>query len=435
MKSKSAPTGRLRRAFAMARVGARAGASWAADRGADAAANRTAEVLGNLRGIAAKVGQTASYVDGFIPPGQREVYRATLKKLQDATTTTEPDEIEKTLKEELGDNALDLFSAFSLTPVASASIGQVHRATLRDGTQVAVKVQHRGIEKAVESDLKNISMLEGFVNLAGPRGLKAGPLFDEILLRFRQELDYENEARNQTAFRELHQDEPGIQIPKVFTKYSTRRVLTSEWVDGFSLDEAASKPEALRVQFAELMWRFVFRGNLVGGAFNADPHPGNYIFHDDGKVTFLDFGCVQPISEKIRRAAVRAHQAAIAGNREEFSTAVAQMLGTQGGEFGDAAVAYSRKCFTPVLSPRFNLSHQYAAGLFEDMREMKKSMSTKDGSFVAPPPQLALMNRLQFGFYSVLAKLDVEVDYRSVEEGFLGEAAELREGLLSYLAT
>lgn len=424
MKSKL-PTGRLRRAFDMARVGARAGASWAVSVGADAAAKQSAEVLGNLRGIAAKVGQTASYVDGLIPPEQREIYEKALAQLQKATPSSPFGEVRATVERELGQTIDSLYLSFDEVPVASASIGQVHRAKLPDGTDVAVKIQHAGIEEAVESDLRNVGMLEGVVNLAGPKGLKAKAIFDEVLFRFRQELDYEVEAKNQLFFKQLHAGDPLIHIPDVHSSHTTRRVLTSSWVDGHSLDEAAQMPLPTRESFAKALWRFVFRGNLVGGAFNADPHPGNYLFHEDGSVTFIDFGCVQPIPDEIRRPAVRAHQAALLGDLERFDDAVSQMLGTHGGAFGEATRAYTTRCFEPLLRERFTITPEYAAELFTEARTMKKAMSVKDGSFVAPPPQLALMNRLQFGFYSVIAKLDVELDFRSIESEFLDEAAAL----------
>jgi predicted unusual protein kinase regulating ubiquinone biosynthesis (AarF/ABC1/UbiB family) len=396
----------------------------------DAAAKHSAEVLGNLRGLAAKIGQTASYVDGFIPPDQRDAYEKALSKLQRATMSSEPDQVRRTILEDLGKEPEFVFSEFDENPVASASIGQVHRARLHDGRQVAVKVQHPGIEAAVESDLSNLSMLEGVINLAGPRGLQAGKIFDEVLLRFRQELDYRIEARNQMAFRALHEGDPLIRVPEVFELASSRRVLTSAWVDGITLEQATRQPEEIRVLYAQALWRFVFRGNLLGGAFNADPHPGNYVFHPDGTVTFLDFGCVQPIPNRIRRAAIDAHRAAMERDLDSFAGAISRMLGTKGGEFGEATRRYTLRCFEPLMSSPYRVTSAYATQLFGEVRAMKKSMGAKDRSFVPPPPELALMNRLQFGFYSVVAKFDVAVDYAAVERGFLDEAAALEVGRL-----
>lgn len=426
----SPPKNRFQRAFQLATVGARTGASWAVSKGSDAAARHSAEVLGNLRGLAAKVGQTASYVDGLVPEAQREHYEKALSTLQRATPPSSFDSVRATIESELSAPLEQCFLQFEETPVASASIGQVHRAALPDGREVAVKVQHEGIEEAVEADLKNIGMLEGVVNLAAPRGMKAGPIFAEVLRRFRQELDYRVEAVQQQAFFDFHTQETGIFVPLVHHAWCSRRVLTSEWVSGMSMEEAVRQPDGVRRLYAERMWRFVFRGNLVGGAFNADPHPGNYLFHPDGSVHFLDFGCVQPIPDGVRAAAVLAHQGALAGDFAAFDAAVALMLSTRGGVFGEATRMYTRRCFEPMFASPFRITREYAAELFRAATELKRSMRAKDKSFVAPPPQLALMNRLQFGFYSVLAQLDVEADYRAVEESFLEEALSTQRGTL-----
>jgi len=414
----------------MARVGAQAGAAWAVSRGTEAAAKKSAEVLGNLRGLAAKVGQTASYVDGLIPPEQREIYEKALKTLQKATPPSSFTSVTRLIQEDLRAPLSELFAEFDEQASASASIGQVHQAVLHDGTRVAVKVQHEGIDEAVESDLKNIGMMEAVVSLAGPKGLRAGPIFEEIMLRFRAELDYRIEAKQQLAFKALHQNDPTIRIPQVFPQFSGRRVLVSEWIDGLSMDEAVEQDENLRRSYAQTLWRFVFRGNLVGGAFNADPHPGNYIFHADGRVHFLDFGCVQPLPDHLRFHAVQAHRAAVLGEGPAFDAAISRMLGTQGGDFGEATRLYTCRLFEPLFHPTFHMTREFAGGLITEAHAMKKSMNAKDGSFVNPPPQLALMNRLQFGFYSVLALLDVEVSYRDVESAFLEEAAQTPSGLL-----
>ncbi len=420
--SSKLPTGRFRRAVDVARVGARTGASWLLSRGTEKAADRAAEVLGNLRGLAAKIGQTASYVDGIVPPEHRAAYSKALSQLQSATVSSSPKRIAEVIERELGAPPTELFARWEAEPVASASIGQVHRAELFDGRTVAVKVQHPDIDQAVEGDLKNVALLEGLVTLAGPRGFRAGPIFEEVLRRFREELDYRLEAQNQESFRFLHARDPMIRIPAVIAERSSRRVLTSEWVEGATLHEAARAPEELRRSHAEVLWRFVFRGNLVAGRFNADPHPGNYLFHGDGSVTFLDFGCVQPLAEHLRKTAISVHRAAIAGDEEAFGRGVAELLGTRGGRYGEASQRYTRKCFEPLFSAPFRMTHEYASDLFRATKELKAEMYAGDGSFVAPPPHLAFMNRLQFGFYSVLAALDVAVDYREVERAFLDEA-------------
>ena len=421
----SLPTGRLGRVVRLAGVGARAGAGLLLSKSGSGAAEYAAEVLGTLRGLAAKVGQTLSYVDGIVPEAQRESYERAMGKLRDATPRSPPEAVRRVLEEELGAPVERLFASFDERPFASASIGQVHRATLEDGRIVAVKVQHPGIATAVESDLENAGLMEGLVTTLGPKGVNAKAAYAEVAARFREELDYELEAERQAFFLRLHAGDAKIRIPLVIGERSSRRVLTSELVEGLSFEEALKEPEELRRAWAETLWRFVFKGNLVGGMFNADPHPGNYLFGPDGVVTFLDFGCVQPISAERLPAARAMHRAALDKDERTFAEQAELLLGTHGGQYGTRAVAYSRRCFEPMFGSPFHITRDYTTSLVTDLRDLKRLFWAKDGSFVMLPPAMLFLNRLQFGFYSVLARLDVRVDYASVERRFLSDAGLL----------
>jgi predicted unusual protein kinase regulating ubiquinone biosynthesis (AarF/ABC1/UbiB family) len=386
------------------------------------AAEYAAEVLGTLRGLAAKVGQTLSYVDGIVPEAQRETYERALGKLRDAAPRSAPEAVRGVLEEELGAPVERLFQSFDERPFASASIGQVHRALLFDGRAVAVKVQHPGIASAVESDLENAGVLEPLVATFGPKGMNAKAAYDEVAARFREELDYELEAERQLQFSALHAGDARIRIPAVVRERSTRRVLTTELVEGGTFEFATAASESERRAWAETLWRFVFKGNLVGGMFNADPHPGNYLFGPDGRVTFFDFGCVQPISAERLPTARAMHLAALARDERAFAEQAAILLGTRGGEYGARAVAYSRRCFEPMFGSPFHITREYTTSLVSELRELKRVFWAKDDSFVMLPPAMLFLNRLQFGFYSVLARLDVRVDYANVERTFMHEA-------------
>ena len=221
------------------------------------------------------------------------------------------EDIRQSLHVELGAWPEDMFADFSPEPVASASIGQVHRARLKTGQDVAVKVQHPGIAEAMENDLQSAGLIEGtLAKFAGMRKFNSKHILEEMRQRFREELDYGLEANRQTQFRSLFEGVPQVHIPEVFHGYCTGRVLTTEWVDGLTFDEACQSEPQERMEWASTLWHFVYRSNLLGGYFNADPHPGNYIFQDDGRVTFLDFGCIQPIAPHRRVAARQMHWAA-----------------------------------------------------------------------------------------------------------------------------
>ena len=414
------PTGRLGRLARLAGAGARAGASLLLGRGGDDAALQAAEALGTLRGLAAKLGQMASYVDGLVPEDQRESYARAMGTLQAAAATSPPAAVQRLVEDELGAPIDRLFAEWEPRPIASASIGQVHRARLGDGREVAVKVQHPGIAHALESDLASAGALEAAIGMLGLRRLGTDQILADVKARFREELDYRLEAARQREFAAIHAGDPQIRVPAVVGERSSARVLTTELVGGLRLDEAACAPEAERAAWCRALWRFVYKGSLVGGLFNADPHPGNFFFGPEGQVFFLDFGCVQA-SEPGRQGLAQAlHRAAGAGDDDAFARAGRAILRTRGGAYEAMVLAYLRRAFEPQRRSPYRITRPYAAGLVEEMKSMAMASRTiKDGSFVPMPPGIFFLNRLQFGFYSVLARLDAEVDYAAVEREFL----------------
>jgi predicted unusual protein kinase regulating ubiquinone biosynthesis (AarF/ABC1/UbiB family) len=413
------PTGRLQRITRMARVGMRTGLSVLGGSDGSGAAVQAAELLGNLRGIAAKVGQMASYVDGFIPEPQRAAYERVLSSLQTATAASPFEEVRALLEAELGQPLSAAFATFEPTPLASASIGQVHRAQLADGRAVAVKVQHPGIEHAIEADLKSAGSLTSVVSLLGPRGLNPETIFEEVAERFREELDYAHEASQQQRFAAMHADDPRVHVPAVIASHSTKRVLCTELAVGQSFAVAVAAPRELRRVYAELLWHFVFKGVLQRGLFNADPHPGNFIFHPDGRITFLDFGCIQVLDETQRQLARALHGSAIDGDEAAFKRAAAQMSGTKPGPYETDLLAYLWRCYEPLRHSPFHMTAEYVTGVVRGIQDLKGHMLHKTSNVTPIPRGLVFTNRLQFGFYSVLARFDVEADYAGIARQLL----------------
>jgi predicted unusual protein kinase regulating ubiquinone biosynthesis (AarF/ABC1/UbiB family) len=411
----------------LATLGLKTGAGAMLGRGDDtgkAAADRAADVLGTMRGLAAKVGQMASYVDGIVPESKRDAFEASLKVLRAQAPRSSAQQIRGVVEAELGAPIDRLFAAFDDEPIASASIGQVHRARLPDdvmgGIEVAVKVQHPGIRKAVDSDLANAGILEGMGAMLGARRFDTKTHLAVLRERFREELDYALEAERLVAFTRVHEGDPTIRIPRLVAERSAASVLTAELVHGRSLEDVLDEPEQARRAWAETLWRFVFKGNLVGGMFNADPHPGNYLFQDDGRIAFLDYGCVQVIPHRRRPHAHALHRAAVARDESAFAERVSLLIDARPGALETLARAYSRLCFEPLFSSPYRITRTYAASLVDAMKSM--AMATRklpDSEVFAMPGEMLFMNRLQFGFYSVLARLDVEVDYATVEGRFL----------------
>jgi predicted unusual protein kinase regulating ubiquinone biosynthesis (AarF/ABC1/UbiB family) len=255
---------------------------------------RTAEdvaaLLGDMKGAIMKAGQMLSFIADGLPPEAQ----AALATLQSDVPPMAPSLAESVIRAELGADPDKLFLDWSPVPVAAASIGQVHRAVMPDGRIVAVKVQYPGVDRAIKSDLDNAQLLYNIFASFALKNLDVKGLVDELRARMADELDYRLEARFQTEFAERYEGHPFFRIPRVVPERSTRRVLTSEWVDGKRWDELlATADDTARQRAGEVLMRFAQGSIHQYGVFNGDPHPGNYRFHDDGSVTFLDFGLVK----------------------------------------------------------------------------------------------------------------------------------------------
>ncbi len=263
-------------------------------------AERYADLLGHSKGALMKAGQMLSFVTASpaIPAEFQSIYQAALGRLRDEAPPMAPELARSVLECQLQQRAESAFAQFEWEPLAAASIGQVHAARLHDGRAVAVKIQYPGVADAIQADLKNNELMATFLGLMfglSPRKMN----FDirgagrEITARITEELDYRHEATNQTEFADIYRGHPFIHVPEVIGELSTGRVLTQELAQGKSWSDALTARQELRGQWAEAIYRFIYGSSTRFYVFHADPHPGNYLFHDDGSVTFLDFGCIK----------------------------------------------------------------------------------------------------------------------------------------------
>jgi predicted unusual protein kinase regulating ubiquinone biosynthesis (AarF/ABC1/UbiB family) len=266
------------------------GRSAASERRRLEAAEHMAEALGHMKGAAMKVGQMASLMDfNRLPSGERDGFQARFEDLRDSAPEVPFRDMQKVIERELGERISDVFCEFDEEAAAAASIGQVYRARLHDGRSVAVKVQYPGVAAAVRADLQNLGLLIRAAKRFAP-GLDAQAMAFEIRERISEELDYEHEAQSQRAFARRWRGHPFIVIPDVVTALSRERVLVTEWVDGTSFKELKSAPRATRDRLGEIVLRFFFGSLYHYGHFSGDPHPGNFLMLEDGRVAFLDFG-------------------------------------------------------------------------------------------------------------------------------------------------
>jgi predicted unusual protein kinase regulating ubiquinone biosynthesis (AarF/ABC1/UbiB family) len=279
--------------------------------------------LGQMKGAAMKMGQFASFIDtDFIPDEYREIYQEQLGKLRTDAPAMPWEKVETVLAEEYdGEPVSELFAEFEREAFAAASIGQVHRAELLDGRQVAVKIQYPGIAEALDADLRNAGTLVRLARALAP-GLDAKAIAHEIRERVMEELDYEYEAQNQRSFARAYREHPFIYVPEVITRLSRRRVLVTELVEGLGFEEVKKLPHEERSRFGEIVFRGSFGSIYHLQHFNADPHPGNYILMADGRVAFLDFGMTKKLDREQIVLEQRAFDAASRDDPEAFRAAL-----------------------------------------------------------------------------------------------------------------
>jgi predicted unusual protein kinase regulating ubiquinone biosynthesis (AarF/ABC1/UbiB family) len=259
------------------------------------AAEHVAEVLGQMKGAAMKAGQMASLMDfGRLPSGELDRFQSRFEDLRDSAPQIPFKDMQKVIERELGERIPDVFCEFDRDATAAASIGQVYRARLHDGRPVAVKVQYPGVAAAVRADLQNLGLLMRAAKHFAP-GLDTGAMAAEIRERVAEELDYDHEAQTQRAFARRWRGHPFVVIPDVVTALCRERVLVTEWVDGTRFTRLKSAPRAMRDRVGEIVFRFFFGSLYRFGQFSGDPHPGNLLLLEDGRVAFLDFGMTKTV--------------------------------------------------------------------------------------------------------------------------------------------
>jgi predicted unusual protein kinase regulating ubiquinone biosynthesis (AarF/ABC1/UbiB family) len=283
---------------------------------------KMASTLGEMKGAAMKIGQMASFIDvDFLPPEYREIYQKQLSKLRTHAPAMPWEKVRTVLEEEYDEQPERVFASIEEEAFAAASIGQVHRATLHDGSKVAVKIQYPGIADALESDVANMGILVRLARVLAP-GLDAKSVASELRERVLEELDYEFEAQNQRTFARAYDDHPFIFVPKVHSRLSRRRVLVTDYVEGRGFDEIKDLDQDERDIFGEIVFRFCFGSIYHLQHFNADTHPGNYLLMEDGRVAFLDFGMTKRLTNQQIQLEQRAVDAAVNDDPEALRSAL-----------------------------------------------------------------------------------------------------------------
>ncbi len=418
-RAQAVPTGRLARAMRSAR-GAVGLTRQVLHRDAfdpDAIAAVVSQ-LGELKGVAMKAGQILSYIDPSLPPD----LRAALAVLQASAPKSPWPEVERTLRAELGGRADVLLSRLDREPLAVASIAQVHRASLPDVGEVAVKVRHPGIDAALRADFAMASSGSAIARALVPgAGVTVADAIAEARAAMLEECDLSLEGRRQQRFAELFRDHPTIVIPRAHPSWSTSAVLTSSFRPGLGLDgwlDTAPSP-ALRDRFGVALFELYVGALYRHGVFHADPHPGNYAFTPEGRVVVYDFGCVREFDPATLRAFRALARATRADDREAI---VAALVALGARPPRDAAGRERRRelargFFGPLCRPGARPvsadAPMHAGSILRDKRAMME---------LALPGKLLFLLRLRFGLYAVLARIGAVADWSDLEASFDAEA-------------
>jgi predicted unusual protein kinase regulating ubiquinone biosynthesis (AarF/ABC1/UbiB family) len=319
------------------------------------------------------------------------------------------------VEEELGVPPERAFARWDPRPIAAASIGQVHRAVTLDGRAVAVKVQYPGIAETIAADLRNAALIRRMLRVAAP-AQDVDALLSELRDRIGEELDYRREAASQRLMAAYYHGHPTIHIPAIIDELSTRRVITSELSGGARFAELATWPQHERDLAAETIYRFVFRSLYEVGAFNGDPHPGNYLFHRGGKVTFLDFGLVrhftpaelQPLMDMARTICVERDPEAFRASLENAGfLRPGAPLSTQ------AIIEHLAVFYDTIREPGpLTITSDYASSVVRRFFDLRSPVA----GYIAVPRSYVILQRINLGLFAVLGELSATADWRAIAE-------------------
>jgi predicted unusual protein kinase regulating ubiquinone biosynthesis (AarF/ABC1/UbiB family) len=366
--------------------------------------------LGYLRGAMAKLGQTLGNLPRIVPDDVAD----TLDRLHFDAPPMHFPLLREVVRNEFGKGVEELFLEFDKEPFAAASLGQVHRARLKTGERVAVKIQYPGIARTIDADFRNLSALLYPMRLSRDWDLMKAQ-FEEIRRMLNQEVDYEQEATSTRAARELFRPEDGIVVPGVYAEYSGKRVLTTEFIEGVHLGAylATNPAQGSRNDFGT---RLYTAWNRMVYAFMpyADPHPGNYLFLSDGRLGLIDFGCVQHYQAEEREIMLLADRMAF-DDASLIPAVVHKVCGISSDDpaFPDylQMMTESREWATAPFRCQgpfdFGDERHFKAGVENVAGMMRKRMT-------GAHPMYVYWNRSLYGVLSMLLRLRAQVDVAEV---------------------
>lgn len=380
-------------------------------------AERVVQTLGELKGAVMKVGQALSIQADLLPKEFAEV----LTSLQQSAPPVDFGLIASVITKEFGKAPDALFAKIDPTPHASASVGQVHRARLANGTEVVAKVQYPGVAENIDGDLKNLRTVLSMGSIIGYRKRDLDETFQEIRDRLFEELDYDREMENLREFRKIYQRDRRVLIPRAYPAYCSHRVLTMEYLPGDPLEALLEAPytQEDRDHFGRLIFDLYADQILGPGVLHADPHPGNLAFRRDGRMVIYDFGCLKRIPPYIQQACRDAVEAGLEGAYDRLDEALIR-LGSRDPR-KDAPEADFYRQYVDVFREPFREGEEYdfgASRIHEKLFELAPVGMSRMLHF-KPCPETVFIARTIGGHYGNVRRIGARACWREILEKHL----------------
>ncbi len=424
-------TGRVKR---YAKVGAEVGSFAARVAGArllglDTSNNKDAselrQALGGLKGPIMKVAQLLATIPDALP----EDYAAELAELQTNAPSMGWPFVRRRMKVELGADWQEKFKTFEKEAAAAASLGQVHRASSKNGQDLACKLQYPDMQSAVEADLKQLKLVLA-IHRRVDMAIDTSEIAEEIGARLREELDYGLEARHMNLYRDMLTALPEIHVPEIFPELSTERLLTMTWLEGSSILDMKDRPLEVRNVIARNMFRAWWHPFSQYGVIHGDPHLGNYTVRaDDYGLNLLDYGCIRTFRPDFVRGVVDLYRA-LNRNDRDMTVAAYETWGFRelNDDLIDTLNIWAEFIYGPILDDRVRtIADGIKPGHYGRKEAFQVHKKLRELGPVTPPREFVFMDRAAIGLGSVFLHLAAELNYYELfNEAIAGfDAAQL----------
>ncbi len=378
--------------------------------------------LGGLKGPLMKVAQMMSTLPDALP----DAYVRELAELQANAPAMGWPFVKRRMATELGLDWQSRFAEFPHQAAAAASLGQVHRATLKDGRVVACKLQYPDMAATVEADLRQLKLVFGIYERFD-KAIMTDRIHQEISDRLREELDYRREAKHMRLYRHMLANEQGIAVPEPVDELSTGRLLTMSWIDGVKLTDVADAPVEVRNEVALRLFRAWYVPFYRYGVIHGDPHLGNYTLAEDGTLNLLDFGCIRVFRPSFVRGVIDLYKSLRDGDED----LAVEAYHTWGFEALDRQVIdvlnlWARFVYAPLMEDRVQAIQEGGGTAYGRQVATQVHAELRRLGGIAPPREFVLMDRAAVGLGAVFLRLKAEINWYRLFQDLIGDFDETR---------